>query len=251
MFQELLREIGLTPNEAKVYEALLYLGETTTNQLTLKSKVHRSNVYDALNKLAEKGMASEIFMKGEKRFKAVHPNRLLEIEKEKELKIQKAIPKMEKLFSSFKEKETAKLYKGINGVKNYLQDVLDTKETVYVIGAKAFWLDPRLKYMMLKFRRESKRLGIKFRHLFDHEIRTQKRDILKLAGRLGKDYKFLPKDYSSPTAIDIFGDYVVTFVGVKPGQLEAEPVQFVMKSKKLAEGYKKLFECLWNECAEK
>jgi hypothetical protein len=45
----------------------------------------------------------------------------------------------------------------------------------------------------------------------DHEVKRQKPEILKL---VGKPYKFLPKQYSSPTAVDIFGPYVVTFVGV-------------------------------------
>lgn len=34
--------------------------------------------------------------------------------------------------------------------------------------------------------------------------------------------------------------------GVKPGQLDEEPVQFVLKSKRLAEGYKKFFWFMWD-----
>jgi len=86
---------------------------------------------------------------------------------------------------------------------------------------------------------KEQRLGIKFMHLFDYEIKKQKPEIIKL---VGKPYKFLPKEYSSPTAVDIFGDYVVTFVGVKPRQLEEEPLMFVMKSRKLADGYRKFFQ---------
>ena len=84
-------------------------------------------------------------------------------------------------------------------------------------------------------------------HLFDHEVKKQKPEILKL---VGKPYKFLPKEYSSPTAVDIFGDYVVTFVGVKVGELYEEPVQFVMKSRKLADGYRKFFQLMWDHCSE-
>ena len=65
---------------------------------------------------------------------------------------------------------------------------------------------------------------------------------------VGKPYKFLPKEYSGPTAVDIFGDYVVTFVGNGVGQLLEEPVQFVIKSKKLAEGYRKFFQFMWDNC---
>lgn len=247
MYEELLREIGLSQNESRVYEALLQLGESSVQEISLKSKVHRRNVYDSLNKLIEKGLSSEVFIKGEKNFKAINPRRLLELLKEKEERVNKFLPEMQLKYDAVQGKEEAYLYKGIEGFKSYLQDILKSKETVYFIGAKAFWLDERLKHFIPRFQRERKKLGIKFMHLFDSEIKKQKPEILKL---VGKPYKFLPKEYSSPTAVDIFGDYVVTFVGVKPGELEEEPLMFVMKSKRLAEGYKKFFQFMWDNCSE-
>ena len=245
MYEELLREIGLSHNEARVYEALLQVGEASVQTISLKSKVHRRNVYDSLNKLMEKGLASEVFIKGEKNFKATNPRRLLELIKEKEAKLNSSLPEMQKRYEAIEEKEEAYLYRGIEGFKNYLQDILKTKETVYFIGAKAFWLDERLKHFLPRFQRERKRLGIKFMHLFDYEVKDQKPEILEL---VGKPYKFLPKEYSSPPAVDIFGPYVVTFVGVKVGHLYEEPIQFVMKSKKLADGYRKFFQFMWDKC---
>ena len=79
MYEELLREIGLSVNEARVYEALLELGESSVQDISLKSKVHRRNVYDSINKLIEKGLASEVIIKSQKNFKATHPRRLLEL----------------------------------------------------------------------------------------------------------------------------------------------------------------------------
>jgi len=249
MYEEVLREIGLTTNEVRVYEALLHFGEATTNQLTVKSKVHRSNVYDALNKLIEKGLASKVFMKGEKRFQATHPKRILEIEKERQIKIEKIIPKMEKMLFSSEEKETAVLYRGVSGIKNYLQDMLDTKETVYIIGARGLWLDPRLKYIIHPFLKKSKRLGIKFKHIFHHEIRTQKKRIIKLLPNL--EYRFFPKEYSIPMAITIYGHHIATYAGLKAGYFQEDQMLFVIKSRKLAEGYRKLYKCMWDKCAVK
>ncbi|MBU0472292.1 MAG: helix-turn-helix domain-containing protein [Nanoarchaeota archaeon] len=247
MYEELLREIGLSINESKVYEALLEIGESSVQTISLRSKVHRRNVYDSLAKLGEKGLALEVFVKGEKRFKAMHPSRLLELLKEKEERISKALPEMKAKYESIEEKEEAYFYRGTEGFKNYLQSILETKETVYFIGAKAFWLDPRLKHYLTRFDNERKRLCIQFKHLFDYEIKEQKPEILKL---VGKPYKFLPKKYSSQTAVDIFGDYVVTFVGVQPGSLYENPVQFVLKSRRLADGYKKFFQFMWDNCKE-
>ena len=247
MYEEMLRDIGLSHNEARVYEALLLIGEASVQEISVKSKVHRRNVYDSLTKLAEKGLASEVFVQGEMNFKATHPRRLLELLNEKQEKVNSALPEMQRKYEATEEKEEAYFYRGVEGFKNYLADILKTKETVYFIGAKAFWLDPRLKHYLPRFQRERKKLGIKFVHLFDYEVKEQKSEILKL---VGKPYRFFPKKYSSQTAVDIFGDYVVAFAGVKPGELYDEPIQFVMKSRKLADGYRKFFQFMWDNCAE-
>lgn len=247
MYEEILREMGLSLNEARVYEALLQAGESSVQAISLKSKVHRRNVYDSLSKLIDKGLASEVFIKGEKNFKAINPRRLLELLKEREEKLNKVVPEMEKKYEAVEEKEEAYFYRGIEGFKNYLQLILQEKQTVYFIGAKAFWLDPRLQHYLRHFDKERRKLGINFMHLFDYEVKEQKPEILKI---VGKPYKFLPKKYSSATAVDIFGDYVVTFVGVKPGELYEEPLQFVLKSKLLADGYRKFFQLMWDSCKE-
>ena len=216
MHEQLLEELGFTVNEARVYESLLSLGSTSIERIAIRSKVHRRNIYDVLGKLLDKGLISEAFVQNRKEYRAIRPSRLLDLLSEKERKVSAALPEMEKRFNHFEEEESAYIYKGITGFKQYLQDILDVGETAYFIGAKAFWLDPRLEHFLVKFDRERRKKGIKFMHIFDYEVRAQKPEILKL---VGKPYKFLPKDYSSPTAVDIFGDRVVTFVGVSPGQM--------------------------------
>jgi sugar-specific transcriptional regulator TrmB len=245
MYQEILQQMGLTVNESKVYGALIHLKESNVNAISIKSKVHRRNVYDSLNKLIEKGLASETFVKGEKLFRATNPERLKELIKEKETALDSILPSMKEVYKSKEPDAEAYFFRGIEGFKTYLQLILEQKETVHFIGAKAFWLDPRLQHYVKRFDRERKKLGIKFKHLFDYEVKEQKPEILKL---VGKPYKFLPKKYSSATAVDIFGDYVVTFVGVKPGELDEEPLQFILKSKMLAEGYRKFFQVMWDSC---
>jgi len=247
MYSEILSEIGLSLNESRIYESLLSLGESSVQEISNKSAVHRRNVYDSMQKLVEKGLVSEVVVNGEKHFKAINPERLLDLLKEKEEKLSKILPNLQSKYKSKEEKEEAYFYRGIEGFKNYLQDILTTKETVYFIGAKGFWLDERLQNILPHFQKERKKLGIKFMHLFDYDVREKTPEILNV---VGKPYKFLPKKYSSQTAIDIFGPYVVTFVGVNPGELSEEPLQFVLKSRRLADGYRKFFQFMWDNCKE-
>ena len=250
MHESILHDIGLSPNEARGYEALLSTGEASVQTISKKSGVHRRNVYDSLAKLIEKGLASEVFIHGEKHFKPMEPRVLLSLLKEKEDQISKILPEMQAKYEAVQENEEAYIYKGIEGVKNYLRDILTTKEPVYFIGAKGMWLDPRLQHFLPQFERERKRLGIKFHHIFDHEVKKKLPEIMKL---VGKPYKFLPKDYSSSTMVDIFGHYVVTFVSHQatvPGKLPDQPIQFVMKSQKLADGYRKFWQFMWDNLCE-
>jgi len=243
MYEEMLTKFGLIPNEAKVYEALLSLGEASVQNISLKASIHRRTVYDELKKLIEKGLVNESIIKGERHFVATDPQRLIEILKEKEQMINNVLPQMQGLYKAEEKNEEARFFRGIEGFKLYLQAILDEGKDVYFIGAKAFWLDPRLQHYLRHFDKERKKKGINFFHIFDHEVKTEKPEILEL---VGKPYKFLPKKYSSQTAVDIFGDYVVTFVGVEPGKLHDEPLQFMLKSKELAEGYKKYFDFMWD-----
>jgi sugar-specific transcriptional regulator TrmB len=245
VYEDIIREVGLSPNETRIYEVLVGSGPASVELISAKSKVHRRNIYDCLSKLLNRGLVSESFAEGRKVYRAINPSRLLDILLEKEEKLKTALPHLQRKFAETGVTEEAYMYRGIEGFKNHWNDILKTGETVYFIGAKGLWLDPRLQYALPKFNEERKRRGIKFMLLFDHEIKKQKPEILKITG---KPYRFLPKEYSSPTAIEIFGDYVITFIGTRPGQLPTEPVQFVMKSKSLADGYRKFFWFMWDRC---
>jgi sugar-specific transcriptional regulator TrmB len=247
MHESLLTELGLSLNEAKVYEALINLNEASVQDISIKSKVHRRNVYDSLSKLIEKGLVSEVFIKGEKNFKSINPERLLNLVKEKEDKLNDVLPKLKEKFNSATQKEQAYIYRGIQGFKNYMQDILEVGEDVYCIGAKGGWYDPRLRFFRLKFYKELKNKNIKVYNLFDHEMKSirNKEDVFKDFPNLSK---FLPKTTSTNSAIDIFGDRVVTFTGLNTYRLDDDLVQFVLISKKLADSYKTWFQFMWSKC---
>lgn len=238
----ILEDLGLSPNEAKIYETLLGAGKVSINSLAVESNVHRRNVYDNIDKLIKKGLAAEEFVSGTRFVRAINPSRLLDIVREKEAKVNSVLPELQGMFERKARKDETVIYRGIEGFKNYLNDILEANQTVYFIGAKAFWLDERLKYFLPKFDRQRIKQGIHFRHIYDHEVKTLSPGILRL--RMN-EYKFFPPEYSSSVAIDIFGDHVTTFYGVSPGHLAAEPVQFTVVSEKLSDGYRKYFNFMW------
>lgn len=251
MYQEILQEIGLSLNESKVYEAMLSLGEKGVQEIALKAGVHRRNVYDSLAKLMEKGLVSEAFIEGEKRFRATDPARLLSIVKEKESKIVTVLPDLQKRFHKLEEKEQAYIYRGIQGFRSYMQDIIDAGEDFYCIGAKGGWFDPRLSVFRKRFYKELGEKKIRCHHLFDHEMRAHvKQEIESPVKHHLQEARFLSKEASSRSAIDIFADRVVTFTGLDINKLDDDLVQFVLISRELAQSYKKWFWLLWEQAEE-
>src|SRR3990167_1259576 len=110
MYQEILQELGLSPNEAKIYEALVEKGESSVSAIAASGAVHRRNAYDAISRLVEKGLCFEIFSSGENRYNAVDPDKLREILGEKEKKLSAILPSFEKKFRQKTSTEEAYIY---------------------------------------------------------------------------------------------------------------------------------------------
>lgn len=243
-----MEDLGLSPNEAKIYESLVEKGESSISDIATSSQTHRRNTYDAIKRLIEKGLVFEIFSSGGNQYNAVEPDKLMELLAEKEKRLQTVMPQLKKKFHQRLAPEEAYIYRGLEGQKNIFRDVLRVGQDSYFIGAKGGWYDPRLETARKAFFTETKRRKIKFIQLFDHEIKLEKDFPKYFEGQL--EYRFLPKKYSTPSAIHIFGDYVITYTGMSIKKLDDNVVFFVIRSRNLAESYRKWFWYMWDK-AEK
>lgn len=245
MYENVLENIGLSPNEAKIYEALIHLGKTSVTQIAKKSNIHRRNVYDSLNRLLEKGLVFQIFQAGENIYSAVNPEKLLELIHEKEIGINKILPELKNLYHQKPMEEMAFIYKGLEGFKNYMRDLVRVGEPVDFLGAKALWFTPGIPdYFLENFQKEMKKKKVKYRTIFDHRVKEQMPEAIE---KVGGEYKILPRKYSTPGVCDIFGDYVVTFNSAEVGNFGENGTIFVMKNKELAENYRIWFQFIWDK----
>lgn len=89
--EDTLKNLGLSTNEIKVYNACLEMKSSKASQLTVKTKLGRHAIYYAIDLLVRKGMISEMVKSGIKFYSVVNPKLLYKkIEKEK-LEKEKAI----------------------------------------------------------------------------------------------------------------------------------------------------------------
>jgi sugar-specific transcriptional regulator TrmB len=248
-YQELFRSLGLAKNEARIYETLLRHGESGVGLISEKSGVHRRNVYDSLNRLLEKGLVLEIIESSENKYQASEPKKLLEIVQEKSEAIEQVLPDLEKLHFGSPVEYRVHTYRGKEGWKQYMRDIIKTGEPFYSIGAKGGWLDPRIKSFFPSFLDQLKKKNIKTHHLFDYEAKTTGHPILK---SVDKSYRFLPKKYSTSSGIDIFGDHVNILHNLTLGQIGTDDdISFtVIINKNLADSYRTWFQFMWDSCSK-
>lgn len=246
MHSEVLREIGLTENEIKVYLALLNLGASPVNKIYEETGVHRRNIYDVLNKLIEKGLVTTIIEKKKKIFHPITPHRIityLEEQKslieEKEKLVKKELPTLIEKFNNITSSMEAEIYRGKEGVKTLIDDTLNYKEVLF-IGGGGFVTD-KFPLYWVGYNKKRIKLGIRWKTVSIQEMRGKPITKEKLI-----EAKFLPKELTGPpNVIWIYGNKVANILWLET------PLAFVVNDKEMAESYRKYFYFLWNKVAKK
>jgi len=90
-YVEQLTSLGLTQGEAKVFLAMIQIGPSRVGKIVEKSGVSQSKIYNVLDRLVLKGLASYNIQDNIKHFQSLEPSRLHEYiqKKEDEIKRQK------------------------------------------------------------------------------------------------------------------------------------------------------------------
>ncbi len=242
MFTHQLMSLGMAKNEAQIYETLIEHGELSVAEISKRSKIHRRNVYDCLNRLLEKGFVLVILAQKENHYKAVNPQKLTEVLEEKRTILKKLMPDLQELWESKPHREEVFILKGVEGYKNYMKEIIKTNEDLFTIGGGGQWADPKIRIFFDNFLQEALKKGIKMHMLYEYYVKKEKREIL---GLLGENYKFLDEKYSTGAAIDIFGEYVVVLTKGEKAAIEDSTIT-VIRNRKIADSYRIWFQLIWD-----
>ena len=225
-----VQRAGLTRVETKIYIGLLNLGPSLAGQISKYSGIHRRSVYDALDRLAEKGLVSYIVRNNRRYFQATNPNRLIEIVKEKEAEIQTAIPSLRELFTKTKVKEETLFYRGIDGLRSAFEDQLEERKEICIIGASP-QAGEILRFYFRWYGKKRKQMHIKMKLIADESARG------KITATLS-EIKYLPS--LGPAAMNIYADKVSIILWSKE-----RPIAIIIKNKEISDSYRSFFEHMW------
>jgi len=233
-----LEQIGLTKNQSLVYISLLKLGSTTAQNIIKESEMHRSRVYDSLERLQDLGLVSFVVKDFKKYFQAANPEKLLNYLDEKKEIVNQIIPELKKLEGMKKEEINASIYKGKEGIKTIHSEMLKEGKEVYVLGAKGM-IFKELPYFIPNFEKERIKKKIKFTLIYDKkEIKDFEKDIIKRRLFGGKS---LPVGFESNSVVNIFGSKVVIVLW------KDYPSAFMIDNKEVADSFRKWFEFMYKK----
>lgn len=236
---QILRKIGLTDTEIKVYLSLLSVGATSIGKILKDSGVYRKNAYDALEKLITKGLVTYVIENKIRYFQPKDPENLFRYLEERrseitenEQELKKTMPELKERFGSLRPEIESEIYRGMDGIKTILNKCLDYEE-VLMIGATGD-VEDRMPYFWPLYNKKREKLGCKWKLLLVYEARKR-----KITKSKHYEYKILPKTLSGLNVIYIYGDYVANIMWLE------KPIAFVTKHEMLAENYRKYFNFLW------
>ncbi|PIN77564.1 hypothetical protein COV15_01815 [Candidatus Woesearchaeota archaeon CG10_big_fil_rev_8_21_14_0_10_34_12] len=237
-----LEEIGLTKGESKVYLSLLKIGETTTGKIIEEAQISAGKVYQILDKLTKKGLASYIIKNKTKYFSASHPNRILDLlhEKEKEIQekekeIMKILPSLIRSYKLEREKHETTLFKGFKGIQTAISELLDNSKSEILAMGITTSKDEKYNILWEKWHREREKRKIKCKCLFS-EINKEYSDKLKKI----KNTEIKIIKGITPSAITISVDCVLIQT------YQDEPSCLMIKNKEISQSFKIFFDTMWN-----
>ena len=242
MDTSILKEIGLTDNEIKVYLAMLEEEENLASKIAEKTKINRSLVYTILNNLIEQGMVGYVIKENRKYFRATDPEKILNVLKEKEEQIKgqeeiirHLIPELRKLKLFKKEKVKVELYKGKEGNKTILDDILRTRKDYLCLGYSGLSMNI-IPYYFVHWHKKRVKMGIKRKIITKEQMRKNK--VMKFGLT---NTKYIPDEYNIPISTVIYGNKV--WIMLPAGK--HDQVSILIESKNIADSYRNYFKLLW------
>lgn len=118
-----LLSLGLTNWESKTYLALVEIGSTTTGPLIQRCEVPQSKIYNVLESLNKKGLASYIIKGKTKYFQATDPERIISLFKEKESDIKNLLNNLKQ--KQAVHKQSVELFEGFKAIRNMFIGIID------------------------------------------------------------------------------------------------------------------------------
>ncbi|MBI3334327.1 winged helix-turn-helix transcriptional regulator [Candidatus Pacearchaeota archaeon] len=237
MDKKVLKEIGLTDYESEIYLTLLQYGSLSAYDLAQKTGMYRQATYDALNRLVEKGYVNSIKEGKSQKYKSVRPEMISEYLDEKAESFKHILPELSGLDKKSNDVLMVETYKGKNVSRVALRDIINRlkhSKNRLVLCTAIDESVPLSNYNTIceQYERDMLKYRIRERVI----IKEGTRGIFQKGS---SNYRKIEEKYFNPNPVQIYGDNVQIIVWGNPDHL------IIIRSKEVADSYRKQFELLW------
>lgn len=249
--KSILRDLGFSEGEIKVYFALFELGETMVGPISKKSGVTHAKVYPILDKLIKKGLVSHVIKEGRKYFSATNPNSLLEfvsnkvrLLNEEKIKLKKLIPDLLKKQKEEEKIQYSRVFEGFRGLRSLFYELFGNnkeKTEICVLGLNEILERTDFINFFLFYHDLRKKNKIELKLILNKNLKKLIDKKYKPQKMFTKTDKIKYVDVAFPTGVFIFKDHVINIMA------DDKITAFDIKSKQNAERYKKFFYSIWKK----
>lgn len=232
MIQETLQELGLNKRESICYIALLELGSSKIGAIVKKTGIPSSKIYEILDKLIKRGLASYVKIGKIKHYQSSDPKTLLNYIDEKKKNIEEILPKL-LLKQKLSTKQSVEMFEGQKALFSlFINLIKDAKANeqyfIFSINEENKNDAANLFFKNLAVRRKEKKLDVKLLKNIKH-YKKEKHTKLKL--------KYT--EFNLPQGITIFRNIVVILSWVE------SPIAIKIESETISNQLKEFFLGQW------
>lgn len=235
----LLRQIGVSDAELKVYEYLFREGKSSVIGIARALSIHRPKLYQLLDDLCTRGFVSTIVEGKRKFYMAAPPERVSDLLLSLSRQMDEALPSLKEEYCASHDKPTITHYEGHSGVTSVFADLVESAkrgETFYRYSSEKD-LAHTNTYLPRDYRkkRDEKKL--------ERFVITAPRIGKGKKARMERAMKYIPEGY------DLFDQNVIELIYAdKVAFIDLNTESgFVIASAPLADFHKKLFRLLYQK----
>lgn len=240
----ILKSIGLSENQAKIYLAGLELGPASILDIARVSGVKRTTIYSVMEELLDHDYFTTLKKAGKKQYLAIDPDSLKHLIAERHETLTHNLPELRALYSLSPVKPKVVFYEGVENLKRIMEEPIHLlpkgqlyyrinsgqQEMIKAVGAD-WWKE-------LSEKRIKKHLPIK---VIADRIAEPIPELVEAGPKALREIRFLPKEIHIPVREQIYGDRVAIID-------LATPMALVIEDKNVAELHRVFFESLWEKC---
>ena len=237
---QVLKNYGLTDEEAALYLAGLKIGEAPLARIAKIAGVKRPTAYSIAKTLEEKGLMGNFKMRSGLRFVVSPPSTLEQNLKRKLKEVSEIMPELAAIEKGSQVKPKITLYEGEEGYYTALEDSLKTVNGIIrAIGSLKKIYEVITKeyddnhYIPTRLKNKTLYRGLHFESEAGH-IFTPERNMKEM-----REVKFLPEKYYHSDFVLIYQNVVTICTSKK------ELITLKIESEEIADGEKKKFDLLW------